>query len=75
MVGPSMNDTERATASRQLRIGFVVTVALSGTFVAFFVGGSLLQVVVATVGAAVLGFVLLVYLSRLGTEFNTPRSR
>jgi len=70
-----MDDAERATASRQLRIGFVVTVALSGTFVAFFVGGNLLQVLAATLGAAALGFVLLVYLSRLGTEFNTPRSR
>ncbi|MFC5367092.1 hypothetical protein [Salinirubrum litoreum] len=75
MVGPSMNDAERATASNQLKAGFVVTVALSGTFVAFFVGGSLLQIAVATVGAAILGAVLLVYLTRLGSEFNTPRNR
>jgi hypothetical protein len=75
MVGPSMNDAERTAASNQLKVGFVVTVALSGTLVAFFVGGSLLQVAVATVGAAILGTVLLVYLTRLGTEFNSPRTR
>jgi hypothetical protein len=73
MVGPSMNDAERETASNQLKIGFVVTVALSGALVALFVGGSLLQVAVATLGASLLGFVLLVYLTRLGGEFNTPR--
>jgi hypothetical protein len=75
MVGPSLNDAERTAASNQLKAGFVVTVALSGTLVAFFVGGDLLQIVVATVGAAVLGAVLLVYLVRLGAQFNTPQNR
>jgi hypothetical protein len=70
MVGPSMSDRDRENASRQLRIGFVLTVGLSGALVALTVGGSLLEIGVAALGSLLLGAILITYLGRLGKEFN-----
>ncbi|ERH13295.1 MAG: hypothetical protein J07HB67_02333 [halophilic archaeon J07HB67] len=55
MVGPSISETERDTARRRMKIGFVVVVAVSGGLVAFQSGATPTQALGATVGGAVVG--------------------
>lgn len=65
MVGPSLSDEERRTATLRLRVGFVAFVGLSAGLVALQVGPTPIQLVAAVVGGLILGYLLLVYLLRI----------
>ncbi len=65
MVGPSLSDEERKTATLRLRVGFVAFVGLSAGLVALQLGPTPLQFVAAVVGGAAVGLLLLVYLLRI----------
>jgi len=69
MVGPSLDDDERRIASRRLRIGFVLLVAVSGALVAYQTGASLAGVGVAAAASLALGGVLVYFLVRWFREF------
>ena len=70
MVGPSITDDERRVASRRLKAGFVVLVGVSGALVALQVDATPVQMGAAALAAGVLGLLLLLYLDRLGRQFQ-----
>jgi undecaprenyl pyrophosphate phosphatase UppP len=75
MVGPSITDDERQSASTRLQVGFVVLVGISGGLVATQTGATLLQVGAAVAGALVLGALLLVWLRRWSAQFRSETNR
>ncbi|MDS0299201.1 hypothetical protein NDI76_10665 [Halogeometricum sp. S1BR25-6] len=79
MVGPSMTDEERETASARLKVGFVLLVAVSGALVAVQAGGSLAFVGGGFLGGLLVGLLLIFFLVRWWADFlattNRGRSR
>ena len=69
MVGPSLTDEERDTASLRLKVAFVLLVAVSGGLVAFQAGGSTAQLGAAVGAALLIGLALVAFLQRLADEF------
>lgn len=65
MVGPSLTDEEQRVASLRLKLGFVLVVGFSAGIIALQAQGSLVQAAVATVGGLIVGWLLLVYLTRI----------
>jgi uncharacterized membrane protein (UPF0136 family) len=70
VVGPSITDDERRSATRQLSAAFVALVAASGGLVALTAGGSLVQLAGGVVAGTVLGLALLLFLRRLRGQFS-----
>ena len=79
MVGPSMSEEERATASSRLKAGFVLLVAVSGALVAFQSGGTPLLVGGGFLAGLLAGLLLIFFLVRWWADFlattNRGRSR
>ncbi|MDS0294731.1 hypothetical protein [Halogeometricum luteum] len=79
MVGPSMSEEERATASSRLKVGFVLLVAVSGALVAFQSGGSPVLVGGGFLAGLLVGLILIFFLVRWWADFlattNRGRSR
>jgi hypothetical protein len=70
VVGPSLSDEERETATLRLNTGFVVLVAASGGSVALTAGGSSAQLAGGVGLGLVVGVVLLYFLRGLAAEFS-----
>lgn len=65
MVGPSLTDEEHRAASLRLKLGFVLVVGFSAGVIALQAQGSLIQTAAATAGGLLLGWILVVYLTRI----------
>ena len=65
MVGPSLTDEEQRVASLRLKLFFVLIVGFSAGVIALQAQGSLVQTAAATVGGLLLGWLLIVYLTRI----------
>jgi len=74
MVGP-MTDEERESGNLKLRIGFVLTVALSAVGITLQTGPSTEQLAGAAVGGLVVGVVLSWYVTRTLREFSERAPR
>lgn len=64
MVGPSLSKEERIAANFRLKVGFVALVSASAGLMAFQLDPTPAQVVVALLGGAVVGVVLLWFVLR-----------
>ena len=75
MVGPSMNDEERAAASARFKAGFVLLVAVSGALVALQSGGALVSIAAGFVVGLFVGLILVFFLVRWWTDFLATTNR
>ena len=73
MVGPSLSEEDRATASQRLKYGFVALVGCSGGLVALSAGATPVQALAAVVAGLLGAAALLAYLGRVGREWRRPR--
>ncbi|SEO68208.1 hypothetical protein SAMN04487948_104154 [Halogranum amylolyticum] len=65
MVGPSLTDEEKRSASLQFKLVFVLVVGVSAAVLALQVQGSLVQVAATGVGGLLVGWILIAYLSHI----------
>lgn len=72
MVGPSLTDEDRRVASRRLKVGFVLLVAVSAALVSYQAGASPTQTAVAVGVALLAGVALLWFVLRLLRELQPP---
>ncbi|MFB6101086.1 MAG: hypothetical protein ABEJ73_00800 [Haloplanus sp.] len=73
MVGPSLSDDDRRTATRRLKMGFVALVGCSGGLVALASGATALQALGALAAGLFVGWTLIAYLTRVGQEWRRGR--